>query len=406
MDVSNYPPDMCPLCRQRALALDGTTLDCTSCHAKAEFDGGTRRIRYTSVPKRFEQFEAALQDTWLSRAEAFEATELKPLPAVVFFPVIVSLLALCALFGLIGVVLAVRPSAGTTREIIEDAYARQFGLQNGSNGSNGSLNSPPLTVTVELTTTVEVTVTGEALSPDAAGTATALASANPNLPPATEIPTANLPPTAELPTQQPTPLPPNIPTPLPLPPTFTPAPVEQPTLVPPTPVQPQPLPTGVLQSPIQPPSTATPTATPTTQGAATSTSTAASAPNQLGPVIVTGSVAITNVNAAAGSAFDEYLDIRNTSATPVTLVDWKLRVGGQVYNLSNPPGTQLQLLGLQGCRIYSGTNVGTVAMPPEYTACGAKFLGITSGVKIYPNTTGYQIELLNESNVVVAYFGR
>jgi len=127
---------------------------------------------------------------------------------------------------------------------------------------------------------------------------------------------------------------------------------------------------------------------------------------QLGPVILVGSVSIANVNAAAGNAFDEYADIFNTGNAPVTLVDWKIRVGGQVYNLSNPPGTQLQLLPKQGCRVYTGTNVGPVALPEDYNACGAKFLGVTSGIKIYPNTIGYRIELLNESNTVVAYYGR
>ncbi len=144
--------------------------------------------------------------------------------------------------------------------------------------------------------------------------------------------------------------------------------------------------------------TATPSAVPSV--------TATASPDLLGAIIVTGTVAITNVNAAAGTAFDEYLDILNVGAVPVTLVDWKIRVGGQVYNLSNPPGTQLQLLAQQGCRVYTGTNVGPVTLPGEYNACGAKFLGVTSGTKIYPNSTGYQIELLNEGNVVVAYYGR
>lgn len=400
MDVSNYPPDMCPLCRQRALSLDGTVLDCTSCHAKAEFDVGTRRIRYTSIPKRYEQFEAALKDKWLSRAEAFEETELKPLPAVVFFPVIVSLLALCALFGLIGVVLAVRPSAGTTRQIIEDAYARQFGFQ------PVGLVTPSLTVTVELTTTVEVALTAEPLSPEA-GTATALALAASNIASPTAAPTANVPPSEVLPTQPPTPAPPDIPTALP--PTFTPPP---PADQPPTPTAtvlqnqgPTTTATAVLQSPLPVPGTPTPTTT-NDPAVATATPTASATPGQSGAVIVTGTVAITNVNAAAGTAFDEYLDILNVGAAPVTLVDWKIRVGIQVYNLSNPPGTQLQLLAQQGCRVYTGTNVGPVALPGEYNACGAKFLGVTSGIKIYPNSTGYRIELLNESNVVVAYYGR
>ena len=404
MDVSNYPPDMCPLCRQRALSLDGTTLDCTACHARADFDISTRRIRYASIPKRYEQFEAALQDKWLSRVEAFEATELKPLPAVVFFPVIVSLLALCALFGLIGVGLAVRPSASSTRQIIEDAYARQF-------GAAPSMESPLITQTVQVTATVEITITPEEGTLEAMGTATALALQNGGAPPA-EVPTAGAVPTIAV--EQPAQPTPAIPTQAPLPPTFTPEATAElpptPTATPPVVAVPTTDPNSSQQSPLPLPPSPTATATNPPDpnappGTPTSTATQSSQPS-LGPVIITGTVAITNVNAAAGSAFDEYIDIFNTSTTPVNLINWKVRIGGQVYNLSNPPDSQLQLLGQQGCRVFSGTNVGPVALPGEYVACGARFIGITSGQKIYPNTSGYQVELLNENNVAVAYYGR
>ena len=112
MNARTFPPDTCPLCKQRTLSLEEGVLRCTHCQAEAQLDATTRQVRYTSIPQPYAQFEEALKDKWLTRRETFEATELKPLPTVVFFPIIVSLLALCALFGLIGVVLAVRPWHG------------------------------------------------------------------------------------------------------------------------------------------------------------------------------------------------------------------------------------------------------------------------------------------------------
>ena len=405
MDARTLPPDTCPLCKQRALSLEEGVLRCTHCQAEAQLDAATRQVRYTLIPKPYAQFEDALKDKWLTRRATFEATELKPLPTVVFFPIIVSLLALCALFGLIGIVLAVRPGMGTTRQIIDEAYAKQNGLAlPGVTSLTPTLITTldvSLTVTVSdfLTATVEVTN-------DVAPTST--------LPP---LPVPNTPPV-----QPPTPLPTLLqPPPIPTrPPTFTPIPA-LPTVLPSPTVQvaptvlPTPTPTTLpaLNSP-QPTPLATRTSTPTPtpgQGTvtATPTPTATGPVSQTGAVIVSGissTVAISNVRyfgTPGSNETDEYVDLFNRGTTVMNLSDWKLKVGQTTYPLPN----NLQVVAGLGCRIYTGVPPNTEP-PAPFNGCARYSFNVTTSLTgIWPNATnvGNRVELLDAANVMVAYFG-
>lgn len=379
-------------------------LKCNNCAAEAQLDAATRQVRYTAIPKAYAQFEGALKDKWLTRRETFELTELKPLPTVVFFPIIISLVALCALFGLIGIVLAVRPGMGATRQIIDDAYARQ-NVQDGVNLPVASPLATPLTPT--LTTTAEISLT-----PGVSGTVevtsvmvltpTPESGLTPTAPPAAP-PAAPATPTPTLP-------PPNIPT---RPPTFTPVP--PPPSAPTVPAVPTPIPTAtpVQSSPLATPlATNTPTATPVPGQAATltptptgtGTSTATPSAPQNGAVLITGTVAISNVLFQGTTTFnevDEYIDLFNRGTVGVPLSGFKLRVGQGLYAL--PAG--LQVLAGQGCRIYTGLG-NNVDAPAPFNSCGSRQSFNINGnpTGIWPNSPGTRVELLDAANVVVAYF--
>lgn len=410
MDANKIPPDTCPLCKQRTLLLEEGTLNCSTCKAEAEFDAVTRRVRYTAIPQTYAQFEVALKDKWLTRREVFKATEVQPLPTVVFFPIIVSLLALCALFGLIGIVLAVRPSMGTTRDVINDAYAKQLGI-------NQPVVSPlaaPLTSTltntlglspsVALTSTVEVTQQ-LTLTPSQLTLVTPIVGA--------AIP--NLAPTATFTPQPTAPPPPGIPT---RPPTFTavatlPGPPPNPTvqiIITATPV----LPTS---SPVLNSSLATPTANPTGTPTPTSTpltntvvsgQTATSTPTPTATPItqtISSSVGISNVLYIGDRLRlqgDEYVDLFNRSASVMTLTNYKLRVASKTYDL--PPG--IQIPAALGCRIYTSL---INSPPPPFNGCGGPFsfnIPASSNPEgIYPDSPpNVRVELLDGSGAVIAFF--
>ncbi len=389
-------------------------LRCTNCQAEAQLDATTRQVRYITIPKPYEQFEEALKDKWLTRRQTFEATELKPLPTVVFFPIVVSLVALCALFGLIGIVLAVRPGMGTTRQIIDEAYAKQNGIALPQASPLATPLTPTLTTTLEvspavpLSGTVQVTdVVALTPSPQPVVAPTVDPSTPPAQPPQAPTP---------IPTPQP---PPSIPT---RPPTFTPV---APPAAQPSPTLPVALPTPtstatpVLNSPLPTPlATRTATATSTStlvpgQVAAftptpTATGTGTATP-QNGAVLITGSIGISNVVYLGTASFnegDESIDLFNRSAALANLTGYKLRVGQAIYNLP----TNFQIAASQGCRIYTSV-IPSGDAPAPYNGCGGKFsfsnLGYPNGnpAGIWPNAAGTRVELLDSTNVVVAYFG-
>jgi hypothetical protein len=122
-------------------------------------------------------------------------------------------------------------------------------------------------------------------------------------------------------------------------------------------------------------------------------------------VLITGSVAISNVFYLGTGAFnegDEYVDLFNRGTTLANLPSWKLRVGTAIYPLPN----NLQIAAGQGCRIYTGVAPNADA-PAPFNGCANRFsFNITgSPTGIWPNASGNRIELLDTTNVVVAYFG-
>jgi len=441
VDLRNTPHDTCPLCRQQALTLSDNLLRCSSCQSVAELDPASHRIKYITVAPEYQEFESALKQDWLSRRQVFDLTT-RPLPVVVFLPIILSLLALCILLGTVGAVLAIRPSLMNTRALIEAAYAPTADLTANPvvSVTEEALQSPLSTGEVTDTLTAEAspnpnpTVEGDGALPTATiQTQTSIETKTPEGLPGlfTETPSGNAPPS-----QPPTA------TFTPLPATNTPIPTSGTRIVGLTPGQTSPLATptfsanGSTLTPTpnsaqltQTPATATATPTATQVGAATATSTVT--PNPLTPsptptetVIFSGTfpsgtagrsilqsnfIVIADVKVKGDPSFnegDEYIDLRNNSdLQSVTMIHWKIRINnGASYFIPNESASaSFSIPPQQGCRIYTGS-VSSQNTPPPYNWCGPQSLGSpTSTTGVYTNDHG-TIEILDESGKTVASF--
>ena len=433
IDLSNIPQDTCPLCRQRALTLSAGILRCSNCTSVAELDAQTNRIRYSSVSvndERFSDIEDTLKQNWLSRQQLFALTT-RPLPAVVFLPIILSLLALCVLLGVIGSVLAIRPSLMTSRNLIEAAYSK-------------SLTSD-ITQTITVTSTILMSSTGDiAATAEISGdiqkvtgtlvvqieTPTLLATTAPE--PPVDASTVTRPP----PVTQPV----NRPTETALPATNTPIPTSATRAIVLTAT------TLGASSPIRTPTvvsgaTVTATANPTSTLQPTSTvlATASITPSSIiasitpGPsptptetvvfsgtapsgqpgrsVILANFIQISDIKVKGDQSFnegDEYIDLLNLNQTQtVSMARWKLRVNGvATYFLPGNAAADSENFAIpagQGCRIYT-SNVNTQQIPAPYNWCGQRsFQATLPPFGLYPNEHGI-IEILDETGKVVASF--
>lgn len=438
LDLSNIPQDTCPLCRQRALTFSENTLRCGQCNSVAELDIDTNRVRYITINERYQDLADSLRQNWLSRRQLFELTN-RPLPAVVFLPIILALFALCVLLGVVAAVLAIRPSLMTSRELIELAYARTAAAPNETpiSGTNPALMSPVAAISATSIITDNTDNTGGKIT----GTLVAqIETPTPDLvlpTPPTDDPNNSLPPT-----QAPKPQSPATPTvggsiftPTPLPATNTPVPTAATRIVALTPTtlgQTSPLATptqaasAILTSTPTTPgvATATATATATPNPGATPTPTVSAAPTPTFTVIFSGTfpsgtvgrsilysnfIQISDVKVLGEKSFsegDEYIDLLNNNLNAaVNLSLWRIRINGvAVYyipgniaanqNFSIPAG--------QGCRIYTG-NVNT-QIPTPYNWCGPQNFSVTtSSIGLYTNDHG-TIDILDENSKVVASF--
>ena len=438
IDLSNIPQDTCPLCRQRALTLSAGILRCSNCTSVAELDAQTNRIRYSSVSvndERFSDIEDTLKQNWLSRQQLFALTT-RPLPAVVFLPIILSLLALCVLLGVIGSVLAIRPSLMTSRNLIEAAYSKSL--------TSEITQTITVTSTILMSSTGDITATAE-ISGDIQKltgtlvvqieTPTLLATTAPE--PPVDASTVTRPP----PVTQPV----NRPTETALPATNTPiptsatraivltattlgasSPIRTPTVVPGATVTATTNPTSTLQptstvlanasiTPSPTITTGTPSASPTPTETVVFSGTAITGDTAGRSVILSNSIQISGIKVKgdASNEIDEYIDLLNPTTQTVSMARWQLRVrvsvsvsvsGATSYYL---PGNaadsgNLALRDGQGCRIYTG-NVQT-QVPAPYGWCGPRSFSVTSlSIGIYPNERG-TIEILDETSKVVASF--
>ncbi len=433
IDLSNIPQDTCPLCRQRALTLSAGILRCSNCTSVAELDAQTNRIRYSSVSvndERLSDIEDTLKQNWLSRQQLFALTT-RPLPAVVFLPIILSLLALCVLLGVIGSVLAIRPSLMTSRNLIEAAYSKSL--------TSEITQTITVTSTILMSSTGDITATAE-ISGDIQKltetlvvqieTPTLLATTAPE--PPVDASTVTRPP----PVTQPV----NRPTETALPATNTPiptsatraivltattlgasSPIRTPTVVPGATVTATTNPTSTLQptsavlatasiTPSPTITTGTPSASPTPTETVVFSGTAPS--GQLGrSVILSNFIQISDIKVKGDSSFnegDEYIDLLNRNQTqPVSMARWQLRVNrGAPYFIPGNAAADSENFAIpagQGCRIYT-SNVNTQQIPAPYNWCGQRsFQATLPPFGLYPNEHGI-IEILDETGKVVASF--
>ena len=152
--MSAHPPDLCPLCQQRALALNtaGTLLACTACGAQAEFDGTTRRVRYTRVPQAFARFDGPLRGRWLTRSAVFDIAAISSLPRIKPLWLWVAALVLLVGVGAIGLVVAL------TNKLPAQRQARVGNIST-AEVSRAGLSISPVKPTLINTAVVIVTAT-------------------------------------------------------------------------------------------------------------------------------------------------------------------------------------------------------------------------------------------------------
>ena len=446
IDLSNLPQDTCPLCRQRALTFSENTLRCGHCQSVAELDAQTNRIRYITVDSKFSHLEASLKQNWHSRRQIFELTT-RPLPSVIFLPIILSLTALCVLLGGIAAMLAIRPSHMSSRNLISTAYSR-------TDTSTGS--TPTTTISALMSPTGEITTTIEIATPDPQLTGTLVVSVvsieTPTIAPTPEVvatPPAVTPPATPIvdPTRNPD-RPTALPTGTALPRTNTPVPTSATRVIALTPT------TIGQSSPLATPtravitatgtvtlsitivgatatltattvaSTQTPTATPVGQ-IATPTATATNTPasptetviysgtfpsGTIGrSVLLSNFIQISDIKIKGDSSFnegDEYIDLLNPTTQNVNMSFWRMRINDvSVYYLpGNSAASQnFAIPAGQGCRIYTG-NVNTQQVPAPYNWCGTQsFLVTIQTTGLYQNEHG-TVEILDEVGKVVARF--
>ena len=428
LDLSNIPQDTCPLCRQRTLTFSENTLRCNNCGSVAEMDAQTHRIRYITTSEQFADLVDNLKQNWLSRRQLFELTT-RPLPSVVFLPIILSLLALCVLLGVVASVLAIRPSLMTTRNLIESAYSQTI------------TPTTQLLITETLpalmSPVAEITVTTAITDPAPELTSTLIVSVE--TPQPTPVVSENLPTTPPEIATTPTPQT-NRATPTQLPATNTAVPTTATRVIALTPTtlgQSSPIAT-LSQAPN--PLTVTLTATaPISAPVATSTITAAldltpspSPSPTLTPgvspsvtvifsgtfpsgtvgrsILLSNFIQISDVKIKGDPSFkegDEYIDLLNSNTTQtVSMSLWRIRVNGvaEHYIPGNASASQsFTLLPGQGCRIYTGS-VNTQQVPAPYNYCSAQSFFVTSSsIGLYTNDHG-SIDILDENNKVVASF--
>ena len=432
IDLSNIPQDTCPLCRQRALTLSAGILRCSNCNSVAELDAQTNRIRYSSVSvndERFSDIEDTLKQNWLSRQQLFALTT-RPLPAVVFLPIILSLLALCVLLGVIGSVLAIRPSLMTSRNLIEAAYSKSL--------TSDITQTITVTSAILMSSTGDITATAE-ISGDIQKltgtlvvqieTPTLLATTAPE--PPVDASTVTRPP----PVTQPV----NRPTETALPATNTPiptsatraivltattlgasSPIRTPTVVSGATVTATANPTSTLQptstvlatvsiTPSSTITTGTPSASPTPTETVVFSGTAPS--GQPGrSVILANFIQISDIKVKGDPSFnegDEYIDLRNLNQTQtVSMARWKLRVNGVATYFLPGNAAASESFAIppdQGCRIYTGNVQTQVPAPAPYGWCGPRSFTVNNPEGLYTNERGI-IEILDETGKVVASF--
>ena len=432
IDLSNIPQDTCPLCRQRALTLSAGILRCSNCNSVAELDAQTNRIRYSSVSvndERFSDIEDTLKQNWLSRQQLFALTT-RPLPAVVFLPIILSLLALCVLLGVIGSVLAIRPSLMTSRNLIEAAYSKSL--------TSDITQTITVTSAILMSSTGDITATAE-ISGDIQKltgtlvvqieTPTLLATTAPE--PPVDASTVTRPP----PVTQPV----NRPTETALPATNTPiptsatraivltattlgasSPIRTPTVVSGATVTATANPTSTLQptstvlatvsiTPSSTITTGTPSASPTPTETVVFSGTAPS--GQPGrSVILANFIQISDIKVKGDPSFnegDEYIDLRNLNQTQtVSMARWKLRVNGVATYFLPGNAAASESFAIppdQGCRIYTGNVQTQVPAPVPYGWCGPRSFTVNNPEGLYTNERGI-IEILDDTGKVVASF--
>ncbi len=396
MDLSNLPPDTCPLCGQAALNRTGRAWSCGACGCRLAFDPQTRRAQIVHFPEAFADLEGPLGGRWLTRREMFmqvaEAQQRALTPPNPQFTLLaattLTILTAFSMLATVAVAFVLSPSLARTRQTIAAAYQ--------------PTPSPALAAVSLPTQALTPTPTTDALaaSPEptiANGSADEVPTpagddeeriATPETP-ATEPPPA-APPPPPLPDNA-LPVPPNPGEAVGLPPTFTPAPAAMlPTIANP------------LVSPLLPTATPEATATPPPSPTAIApTPTSAATPLPPGSMVFRGSLRIRNIRAVGSepNQGDEYVELQNEGTEQVNLAGWTLRairsVDGAILSIFVFPGNAVIAAG-QTCRIY--TNLLFAA-----ANCGFSG-GFLSPIPIWPDGGGAHASLFNPEGIEYTRF--
>ncbi|MCS6773928.1 MAG: lamin tail domain-containing protein [Anaerolineae bacterium] len=335
--------------------MEGEVWTCEFCGCELAYDPRTRRARLSYIPKPYAAIGEAIGGSWLTRREMFERAERaevlaagqalpNPPPVGPLVVLVSSLTTALVILASIATALLLSPSIERTRRSISAAYQ-------------------PSPTPVMVVANLETPLATPTPQPPQGGDGSRGGNAEPPAAPTQDVPLpvqSPQPPQPTVHSVEPSPTPPAVtivvpPSPTP-PPTFTPLPTLTPPVqltLPPVVVPPSPTPTGIVNvaTPEPPMQTSTPlpTATPVPP---TSTPTPQPASVQIVSVRKDGTPAINEA--------DEFVEIANTTALPVLLGRWSVRVFNEVGQLTAQytfsDGFVIQ--GGQRCRIYTNLTAG------------------------------------------------
>jgi hypothetical protein len=422
-------PNSCPLCQRPALRLneDSTMLICASCGAQAEFDGEARRVRYTSLPVRYAQFEGALRGRWLARTEVFAAVAAaQHTPKQL--PVLLVTLGVLGLMGLAFLLTRNSPAQPLPRkqtmhspETLAPAVAptEVMATSTAVLATTTPATLPTNAAAVnKATEQVTASPTNEAVVPTPPTEAATLAAepiattVSPTLQPlaATPVPVVDAGQAAATVSPAPTQVASQVVSQVvalaTVPGTPTARVANTPVLVnTPLPVQTPTPALGSDEATTAPTATSEPTIEPTTPPTETPIPTPTPAPTQT-PTPVAFS--ISKIAYVGGSSSEENLEMANATDQPMDIAinTWRLRIStsaGQVeLKLSDFLRAPISIPARQSCRLYTSKRTPSA---DEQSPCGFLTLGIVDDTDgIYPNKPGATVTLLDGEGVRVATF--
>ena len=400
MDLSNLPPDTCPLCRQAALNRIGRTWSCDACGCRLAFDPQTRRAQIVHFPEAFADLEGSLSGRWLTRREMFaqvaEAQQRAMTPPNAQFTLLaattLTILTAFSMLATVAVAFVLSPSLARTRQTIAAAYQPTPS----SAFVAASLPTPtPTPSTSAFAASPEPTIVNDSAKEVSTPAGDEQSIATPEAPATDLLPVA---PPAPPPPNNAPPIPPNPGETVALPPTFTPAPM--PTTMLTDPLTSPLLPTATPEMPT-PTAPSSPSPTPTIVLTPTITPTLTATPLPSGSMVFRGSIRIRNIRAVGSepNQGDEYVELQNEGTQQVNLAGWTLRAvrsaDGAILSIFVFPGNAVIAAG-QTCRIY--TNLLFAA-----DNCGFSG-GFLSPIPIWPDSGGAHASLFDLEGVEYTRF--